>query len=112
MSNIFFFPYISDNLPAIGVITAPVIRNDASIQEDALYVILKSLIISGIAGSIIVSANIAIRPTQLKIASVTQGDLDIFSPVWPFILGGFTVLIPYCHRLYVLTLAAVAVSVR
>ena len=39
---------------------------------------LKSLIISGIAGSIIVSANIAIRPTQLKIASVIQGDLEIF----------------------------------
>ena len=81
MSNIFFFPYISDNLPAIGVITAPVIRNDTSIQEDALYVILKSLIMSGIAGSIIVSANMAIMPTQLKIASVTQGDLEFFPPV-------------------------------
>ena len=35
-------------------------------------------IMSGISGSIIVSANMAIRPTQLKIASVTQGDLEFF----------------------------------
>lgn len=39
-SNIFFLPYNSDNLPATGVITAPVIKNDASIQEDVLYDIL------------------------------------------------------------------------
>jgi hypothetical protein len=58
-----------------------VIRNDASIQEDALYVILKSFIMSGIAGSIIVSANMAIRPTQLKIASITHGVLEFFPPV-------------------------------
>jgi hypothetical protein len=36
---------------------------------------------SGIAGSIIVSANMAIRATQLKIASVIHGDLEIFPPV-------------------------------
>jgi hypothetical protein len=56
-------------------------RKDASIQEDALFVILKSLIMSGIAGSIIVSANMAIRPTQLNIASITHGDLEFFPPV-------------------------------
>jgi hypothetical protein len=35
---------------------------------------------SGIAGSIIVSANMAIRPTQLKIPNVIHGD-EIFPPV-------------------------------
>jgi hypothetical protein len=54
----------------------------------------------------------AIRPTQLKIVSVTQGDLKFFPPVWLFILGTFTVLLPCCHWLYVLTFAAVVMSVR
>jgi hypothetical protein len=52
---------------------------------------LKSLIRSGIAGSVIVSANMAIRPTQLKIASVTHGDLEIFPPMRLFEVGLFTV---------------------
>jgi hypothetical protein len=60
---------------------------------------LKSLIRSGIAGSIIVSANMAIRPTQLKIASVTHGDLEIFSPMRLFAVGLFTV--PHSNNEYI-----------
>ena len=51
---------MSDNLPAIGVITAPVIRYVVSIQDDVLYGISKSLMRSGIAGTNIVSAYITV----------------------------------------------------
>ena len=46
---------MSDNFPAIGVITAPAIRYDVNIQEDKEYDISNSCIRSGIAGMIIVS---------------------------------------------------------
>jgi hypothetical protein len=61
---------MSGSLPAMGVITAPVIRNDARIHEEVLQEILKPSIRSGIAGSIMVSANIDTKPTQLNIARV------------------------------------------
>lgn len=53
------------------------------------------MIKSGIAGRIIVSANIAIIPTQLKIASTNQGDLVIFPSVSLLITGLLTLLTRY-----------------
>jgi hypothetical protein len=41
----------------------------------------------------------AIRPTQLKIASVTHGDLEIFSPMRLFAVGLFTV--PHNNNEYI-----------
>src|SRR5687768_17049299 len=65
---------MSDNLPAIGVMTAPAIRYEESIHDDVLYEILKSCIKSGIAGSTIVSPYIVIRPRQLRIARVIHAE--------------------------------------
>src|ERR671918_1694055 len=76
---------ISDNLPAIGVITAPVIRYVVSIQDDVLYDILKSLIRSGIAGTNIVSAYRTIVATELSIITTLHDEAGIFFPedgVW------------------------------
>jgi hypothetical protein len=61
---------MSDNLPAIGVITAPVKRYMVSIQEDVPYVMLNSLIRVGMAGVSIVSAYITIVAMELRIASI------------------------------------------
>src|ERR671918_915969 len=71
---------ISDNLPAIGVITAPVIRYVVSIQDDVLYDILKSLIRSGIAGINIVSAYRTIVATELSIITTVHDEAGIFFP--------------------------------
>jgi hypothetical protein len=65
---------MSDNLPAIGVMTAPAIRYEESIHDDVLYEILKSRIKSGIAGSTIVSPYIVIRPRQLRITNVVHAE--------------------------------------
>jgi hypothetical protein len=69
---------MSDNFPAIGVITAPATRYAVSIQEEVLYVILKSLIISGIAGRSIVSPYMVMRSEEPKIASVSHVFFGIF----------------------------------
>jgi hypothetical protein len=72
---------MSDNLPAIGVITAPpVIRYVVSIQDDVLYGILKSLIRSGIAGTNIVSAYITIVAIELRIATTFQAEIGMIFP--------------------------------
>jgi hypothetical protein len=65
---------MSDNLPAIGVITAPAIRYEESIHDEVLYSMLKSRIKSGIAGNTIVSPYIVIRPKQLKITNVVHAE--------------------------------------
>jgi hypothetical protein len=49
---------MSDSLPAIGVITAPITSNAANIQDESSYDIASSLIKSGIAGSTMVSADV------------------------------------------------------
>ena len=68
---------MSDSLPAIGVMTAPAIRYEESIQDEVLYEMLKSLMKSGIAGRTIVSPYIVIRPRELRMASVAHADLLI-----------------------------------
>jgi hypothetical protein len=67
-------------LPAIGVITAAVIRYVVSIQADVLYGILKSLIRSGIAGTSIVSAYITIVAIELRIATTFHAEAGITFP--------------------------------
>ena len=71
---------MSDNLPAIGVITAPIIRYVVSIQDDVLYGILKSLIRSGMAGTNIVSAYITIVAIELRIATTFQAETGTIFP--------------------------------
>src|SRR5712692_5464401 len=71
----------ADNFPTIGVLTAPEIRYAVSIQEDVVYEISKSLIISRIAGNNIVSPYIVIRTVDPRIASVIHVEVLIFSEV-------------------------------
>src|SRR5687768_10309244 len=69
---------MSDKLAQIGVITAPEIKYAVRIQEDVPNEILRSVIISGIAGINIVSAYItmiAIIPSKDR---VFQAYGDIF----------------------------------
>ena len=63
---------MSDNLPAIGVVTAPVTKYAVRIQEDMPYETWKSGITSGMAGINIVSAYIAIVAIELRITSSFQ----------------------------------------
>ena len=91
MIIIFFLPYISDNFPAIGVMTAPATRYAVSIQEEALYDMLKSLMILGIAGRSIVSPYIVIKREEPRMPSVSHDDCGIFvrsllEPSLPFLL--------------------------
>jgi hypothetical protein len=65
-------------LPAIGVITAPITSNAANIHDESSYDIASSLIKSGIAGSTMVSADVAIIPRLLKIARVIHGEVVYF----------------------------------
>jgi hypothetical protein len=77
VNKIFFLPNISDKLVQIGVITVPEIKYVVRIQE-VPNEILRSVIISGIAGINIVSAYIimiAIIPSKYK---VFQANEDIF----------------------------------
>ena len=68
---------MSDNFPAIGVATAPEIRYAVSIQDDVLYEISKSLIMSRIAGSSIVSPYNVIRIVDPRIASVNHAEVEL-----------------------------------
>ena len=62
----------------MGVATAPEIRYDERIHEEVSYGILNSLMMSGIAGSNMVSPYIVISRVEPKIPSVIQAVLDIF----------------------------------
>src|SRR5919198_6389004 len=65
----------------MGVATAPAIRYAVSIQDDVLYEISKSLMMSRIAGNNIVSPYIVIRMVDPRIASVIHAeDLIFLSP--------------------------------
>jgi hypothetical protein len=68
---------ISDSLPAIGVMTAPVTSNAASIHAEASYEMSRSAMKSGMAGSTIVSADTAMMPKLLRTARVIHG-LEVF----------------------------------
>src|ERR687890_1303556 len=75
INKIFFLPYISDKLAQIGVITAPEIKYAVRIQEEVPNEILRSVIISGIAGINIVSAYItmiAIIPSKDKVFQANE----------------------------------------
>jgi len=72
---------MSDNFPAMGVATAPEIRYAVSIQDDVLYEISKSWMMSRIAGNNIVSPYIVIRMVDPRIASVIHADVVIFLEV-------------------------------
>ena len=78
-SRIFFWPWISESLPAIGVITAAAMIYAESIHDEALYEIPNSSTKSGIAGIIMVSSNMTIIPTQLKMMIVFHADVGILS---------------------------------
>lgn len=69
---------MSESLPTMGVATAPAIRYDERIHEEVSYGILNSFIISGIAGSSIVSPYIVISNVEPRIPRVIQAVLDIF----------------------------------
>src|SRR5919202_2373968 len=69
-SNTFFLPYRSDILPAIGVITAATIRYELNIHAAVPYVILKSFMISGMAGRSIVSEKNTTNNVLLSIPRV------------------------------------------
>ena len=70
---------MSDNLPTMGVITAPVIKYAVSIHEDVLYGISKSFTRLGIAGMSIVSPYIVMSAIELSITKETQASLLILS---------------------------------
>ena len=76
----------------MGVATAPEIRYDESIHDEVSYGILNSLMMSGIAGSNMVSPYIVISSVEPKIPSVIQAVLDIFS--WEG-GGSVKVLLPF-----------------
>jgi hypothetical protein len=61
----------------MGVATAPAIRYAVSIQDDILYEISKSLIMSRIAGNSMVSPYIVIRIVDPRIASVIHAEVLI-----------------------------------
>ena len=87
ISSIFFLPYISDNFPAIENHDIPVTRGSASIHDESSYEMSRSTMKSGIAGKTIVSADMAIIPKPLRIASVIHGEeVMCFSGFWIFIL--------------------------
>src|SRR6476620_11338975 len=65
---------MSESLPAIGVITAATMRYALNIQAEVLYGMLKSLMISGIAGSNIVSENITARRVLLSMIRVNNAE--------------------------------------
>jgi hypothetical protein len=69
-SNTFFLPWRSDILPAIGVITAATIRYELNIHAAVPYDMLKSFIISGIAGRSIVSEKNTTNNVLLSIPRV------------------------------------------
>lgn len=69
---IFFFPYMSDNFPLTGVITAPARRYALNIQDEVLYDRSNSWIKWGSAGRSIVSVYIDMVAIELRIASVFQ----------------------------------------
>lgn len=69
---ILFLPYMSDNFPLTGVITAPATRYALNIQDEVLYDKLKSWINCGSAGRSIVSVYIDIVAIELRIASVVH----------------------------------------
>lgn len=78
---------MSDKLAQIGVITAPETKYAVRIQEEVPKEILKSLMISGMAGINIVSAYItmiAIIPSKDKIFQA-YGDIFV-SITWGFLL--------------------------
>ena len=79
ISSILFLPYVSDNLPAIGVMTAPVTRGAASIQDESSYEMSKIYNKFWNSRRTIVSEDIAIMPRPLNIASVIQGEVKCFS---------------------------------
>src|SRR3712207_7534047 len=79
MIIIFFLPYISDNFPAIGVMTAPATRYAVSIQEELLYDISKSLMILGIAGRSIVSPYIVTNREEPRMPSMIHAECGIFA---------------------------------
>lgn len=72
VKRISFFPKMIDNFDATGVITAPAIKYELNIQDESEYVILNSLIISGIAGIIIVSPAVEIKFTEPRIKSINH----------------------------------------
>src|SRR6185312_1365779 len=76
INSIFFFPYTSESLPAIGVMTAPAIRYDDKIQDAVLYDTPKSLMKLGIAGSTMVSPYIVTNARLLIIASASHAEDD------------------------------------
>jgi len=75
---IFFLPYMSDNLPLTGVITAPARRYALRIHDEVLYDKLKSSINCGSAGSSIVSVYIEIVAIELRIARVVHIECLLF----------------------------------
>src|SRR6185312_7334062 len=83
INSIFFFPYTSESLPAIGVMTAPAIRYDDKIQDAVLYDTPKSFMKFGIAGSTMVSPYIVTNARLLTMASASQAEeatvLGLFS---------------------------------
>jgi hypothetical protein len=84
MSKTFFFPYRSDNLPATGVITAATIRYALNIQAAVPYVMLKSCIISGMAGKSMVSEKKTVKRVLLSIAKVNQAWRLTVTVFWLF----------------------------
>ncbi|HYY40945.1 MAG TPA: hypothetical protein VE692_06815 [Nitrososphaera sp.] len=84
MSNTFFFPYKSDNLPATGVITAATIKYALKIHAAVPYGMLKSFMISGIAGKSIVSEKKTVRRVLLSIARVNHA-WRLTVTLWVFI---------------------------
>jgi hypothetical protein len=68
-----FLSYASNNLPAIGVMTTTATKDAASIQDESSNDKFRSTINSGIAGSSIVSEDIATMPKPPNIASVIHG---------------------------------------
>src|SRR5579872_6289097 len=76
INSIFFFPYTSESLPAIGVMTAPAIRYDDKIQDAVLYDTPKSFMKLGIAGNTIVSPYIVTSARLLIIASASHAEED------------------------------------
>jgi len=84
VSNTFFFPYRSDNLPATGVITAATIRYALNIQAAVPYDMLKSCMISGMAGRSMVSEKKTVRRVLLSIARVNQA-WRLTVTLWVFI---------------------------
>lgn len=69
---------MSESRPTMGVATAPAIRYDERIHDEVSYGMLNSFIISGIAGSSIVSPYIVISNVEPRMPRVIQAFFDIF----------------------------------